>query len=286
MGERKVLNKYIPSDFDPSLVPKFKNTAAGRNKKSGLSVRMMIPFSMQCLTCGSFMYRGRKFNSKKEDVQGEKAKYLGIQRYRFYIKCTQCARSITFLTDPENGDYEMEDGAKRNFESWKKDKGDAGDKGEEGEGDKEVKENTIEALEERVMASRREMKDMDELEEIRALNDRHIDVGQVEDALKQEDNEEDMELNEHDEEMIRNVRFGYKVKRLDDAEDVPPGTKASVPLPPPEPKPEKPTVKPPVILKRKRKVGEGEPAKKKAVEVPAPSSLSLLGGYGSDSESD
>ena len=95
MGERKVLNRYFPPDFDPALVPKrkwdpFKQT----------EVRMMIPFSLQCNKCGEFMYRGKKFNTRKEDVQGED--YLGIRKYRFYLKCITCSNEIAFKILPRD----------------------------------------------------------------------------------------------------------------------------------------------------------------------------------------
>jgi hypothetical protein len=48
MGERKVLNKYIPSDFDPKLVPRGK-----KPKDDLVTVRMMLPFTIQCSTCST-----------------------------------------------------------------------------------------------------------------------------------------------------------------------------------------------------------------------------------------
>ena len=86
---------------------------------------MMLPFTVQCKTCGEFMYMGKKFNSMKENAQGEK--YKGIQIIRFYIKCSTCSKEMTFKTDPENGDYTMESGGSRTFEMWK-------EKGTESEG--------------------------------------------------------------------------------------------------------------------------------------------------------
>ncbi|CAF3870733.1 unnamed protein product [Rotaria magnacalcarata] len=110
MSERKVLNKYYPPDFDPSKLPRAK-----RSKNRQFTIRLMAPCNMRCKTCGEYIYKGKKFNARKEDVMGDS--YLGIQIYRFYIKCTKCLREITFKTDPANGDYELEHGAMRNFES-------------------------------------------------------------------------------------------------------------------------------------------------------------------------
>ena len=56
MGERKVISKYYPPDFDPAKVP--------RGKKADLNmlkVRMMLPMSIRCGTCGTFMAKVRVF---------------------------------------------------------------------------------------------------------------------------------------------------------------------------------------------------------------------------------
>ncbi|KAK3637410.1 Pre-mRNA-splicing factor cwf16 [Elasticomyces elasticus] len=115
MSERKVLQKYYPPDFDPA---KLERRQKGP-KSTGLkvqTVRLMAPFSMKCLACGEYIYKGRKFNARKETTE---EKYYAITIYRFYIRCTRCSAEITFRTDPKHMDYECERGAKRNFEVWR-----------------------------------------------------------------------------------------------------------------------------------------------------------------------
>ena len=92
MGERKVLNKYFPPDFDPSQVPRKR-----MDEKFSMNIRMMMPMSIQCNACGDYLYKGKKFNTRKETILGDT--YLGLRIYRFYFKCTACNSVITIKTD-------------------------------------------------------------------------------------------------------------------------------------------------------------------------------------------
>ncbi|KAM0788964.1 hypothetical protein ACM66B_003037 [Microbotryomycetes sp. NB124-2] len=165
MSERKVLNKYYPPNFDPSLI---KRRKLGKDRQQ--VVRLMAPFSMRCNTCGEYIYKGKKFNARKETVQGED--YYGIKIFRFYIKCTACSAEITFKTDPKNTDYQAEHGASRNFEPWR----------DTGEQEKDIdkldlleqqeEEDAMAKLESKAIDSKREMDILDALQEIKARNSR------------------------------------------------------------------------------------------------------------------
>mmetsp|Transcript_16833 Transcript_16833/g.23163 ORF Transcript_16833/g.23163 Transcript_16833/m.23163 type:complete len:276 (+) Transcript_16833:2-829(+) len=123
------------------------------------------------------MYKGKKFNSKKEDVEGDT--YMGIKKFRFYIKCSVCSAEITFKTDPKNADYECESGASRNFEVWR-------DNAVSLEEDAKLREeedklDAMKALENRTIDNKVEMDVLDALDEIKAINQRHerIDTNQL-----------------------------------------------------------------------------------------------------------
>jgi len=167
MGERKVLNKYYPPDFDPTKIPRRR-----RPKNEQYTVRMMVPMSIRCLSCGEYIYKGKKFNSKKETVIGED--YHRVKIFRFYIKCPRCSSEITIKTDPKNSDYSCEMGATRNLEGWR-------------EGEKKMEEfrkkreeeeegNLLKAIEHKAFDSKREMEIADALDEIRTLNARQSKV--------------------------------------------------------------------------------------------------------------
>lgn len=167
MSERKVLNKYYPPDFDPSKIPRMKLP-----KNRQYTVRLMAPFNMRCKTCGEYIYRGKKFNARKEDVEGDD--YCGIRIYRFYIKCTRCLQEISFRTDPRNTDYEIEEGATRNFMALKL--AQEQEKREEEEAKEEEASNPMKLLENRTQQSKFEIEQMECLEELKDLNRRHYNI--------------------------------------------------------------------------------------------------------------
>lgn len=167
MAERKVLIKYYPPNFDPDRLIKNK-----RPKDKQDNVRMMLPMSLRCSTCGNYLYIGTKFNMRKETCLDED--YLGIRIYRFYLKCTQCYAEITFKTDPKNSDYVVEHGGVRNYEPWR-------DVQAAEEALKELKENEEEGnamkfLENKTYDSKREMDILDALDEIKHLNQKKAQV--------------------------------------------------------------------------------------------------------------
>ncbi|KAK9712831.1 Pre-mRNA-splicing factor cwf16 [Basidiobolus ranarum] len=299
MSERKVLNKYFPPDFDPALIPRRKLPKDKRH-----TVRLMTPFSMRCDTCGEYFHKGKKFNAKKETVEGET--YHSIKIFRFYIRCPRCSAEITFKTDPKNADYVAEHGAKRNFEPWREEEV-AGEENK-AEREQEEKENPLKALENRTLDSKREMEILDALDEIRTRNAKNERVA-VDNILEKLTNSDPIvaarvraELKDDEvAKAIFNTADGESVKRIVDEE---------------EPDPVElvraisgfngPTFTAPVETKR-RKVGgskfgalvmkssdtskavsvKSDPPETKADAAPSSSGLSsLLGAYDSDSGSD
>ncbi|CAL8582406.1 Pre-mRNA-splicing factor cwf16 [Xanthoria parietina] len=284
MSERKVLTKYYPPDFDPSKLVRTRtprgDVPAGPKVQT---VRLMAPFSMKCTSCGEYIYKGRKFNARKETTD---EKYYAISIFRFYIRCTRCSAEITFKTDPKGMDYTCERGAKRNFEVWR-----AGGATPAGETDEERldrleaemgEKSAMEELEAKVVDAKQEMAIADALDEIRTRNARNEraaaggEVGGV-DVVEEEMDAERRRGEREDEEMARRAfmtEMGEKVRRIGEGEgEEEEGSEALVAtkgnkglmLPPPLPSSAVPTFK--RVVKKKKDLGAALGIKKKPALV-------------------
>jgi len=160
--ERKVFQKYYPPDFDPSKIPKAKGP-----KNRQFIQRVMAPFNMQCNTCHEYIYKGKKFNMRRETAEGES--YLGLKIFRFYFRCPNCLAEITFKTDIENVDYQAEHGSTRLFDAFKfyQEK----ERGKE-EQEEVEKADAMKMLEKRTKMSRIEMEALGQIEELQEANRR------------------------------------------------------------------------------------------------------------------
>jgi hypothetical protein len=298
MSERKVLSKYYPPEFDPSKITRTPRHLRPTGPKI-ITVRLMAPFSMKCTACGEYIYKGRKFNARKETTD---EKYLKIQIFRFYIRCTRCSAEITFKTDPKNMDYTCERGAKRNTEPWR----DTAKMEEVNETDEErldrlereeaeenelQERNAMEELEQRMMDSKREVQVADALDEIRVRNARiergerggkeEVALASVKDTME----EERLRAEREDEETARRAFAEAKPQQeqLDQRIEINEETITSMPdsmsMPPPPP----PTFERKKIVKKP--VTPGLAKVKKAEPQPAAPAPSLgLADYGSDSD--
>mmetsp|Transcript_13773 Transcript_13773/g.26723 ORF Transcript_13773/g.26723 Transcript_13773/m.26723 type:complete len:314 (-) Transcript_13773:122-1063(-) len=166
MGDRKEINKYYNPDFDIRRLPRQKV-----DRDAATDIRLMLPFGLTCIECGNTMAKQLKVNATKETAKG--MEYLGVRRFRFRFKCTRCKARITFLTDPQNADYELESGGKRGYDFTfeRKKEEQAADKAKQEEAQEdETADSSMRKLEDRTLNSKVEMETMEALEDLQAQN--------------------------------------------------------------------------------------------------------------------
>lgn len=267
MAERKVLNKYYPPDFDPSKLYKAKKE---RKIENGFVVRMMLPMSVKCKTCGEYLYIGTKFNMRKVPCYEE---YLGIRVHRFLFKCTRCSAELAMKTDPKNSDYICEKGAERNYEPgrdmesavavFKK------KKMMEEEGD------AMKSLENRTFDSKKEMDVLDALNEVRLQNKRHA-CPDTDGMIKMVSNEHALDITTDDQEKLKifksqrfilqeEVKEEEQKKEKQKTEEAKKKENETPEIPPPAPvKPPAPTAfKNPFLKVKKKEPAQGQGQEKK-----------------------
>jgi len=153
------------------------------------------------------MYMGKKFNSMKENADGEKFK--GIQIIRFYIKCGTCSNQMSFKTDPENDDYVMESGGTRTFEMWQETNAVAASNLEERID--EDKDDAMTALENRTKDTQKMVDMLDALDELKAVSQRNerMDASALLTSVDGRRKNPD-DLDADDEALVKSISFGKK----------------------------------------------------------------------------
>jgi hypothetical protein len=217
MSERKVLTKYYPPDFDPSKITRTRGPKQVGPRQQ--VVRLMAPFSMKCTACGEFIYKGRKFNARKETAE---EKYLNIPIYRFFIRCTRCSGEIVFRTDPKNMTYVAERGAKRNFEPWRKEETEETDMERlDRIEQEELEKDAMSELEAKTHDAKTEMAVADALDEIRSRNARNEGINNLGEMVIVKDTVDDeRERQEREDQEAARRAFesatGEKIRRINE----------------------------------------------------------------------
>lgn len=121
MAERKAVNKYYPPEWTPSKgsINKFRGTHALRERARKLHmgiliIRFEMPFNIWCGGCNSHIGMGVRYNAEKSKV----GMYYTTPIYKFRMKCHLCTNHFEIQTDPQNLDYVILNGARRQEGRW------------------------------------------------------------------------------------------------------------------------------------------------------------------------
>lgn len=227
MADGKVMQKYIPPDFDPETLRKNKDLLRSIHRASGtkkrqrggrmMDMRMMFPFTLCCESCKDFVYVGTKFNSKVERIRG--VDYLSIPIWRFYGRCPHCRHQIVFRTDPKNTDYVLESGGTRTYDPHR-DAGLATEALKQAQ-DKEMQEDAVKALEIKSYSTAEELKSMAALDELRRINRQFLskNVEASEFALQKLQERAEQDEDKLDEEEMAEARLHFLKRDFEDDDD-------------------------------------------------------------------
>ncbi|ETN60187.1 coiled-coil domain-containing protein 130 [Anopheles darlingi] len=121
MGERKGQNLYYPPDYDPKAggLNKWQGTHALRERARKihlgiLIIRFEMPYNIWCDGCKNHIGMGVRYNAEKKKV----GMYYSTPVYQFRMKCHLCDNHFEIKTDPQNLDYVIISGARRQENRW------------------------------------------------------------------------------------------------------------------------------------------------------------------------
>ncbi|XP_050086709.1 coiled-coil domain-containing protein 130 homolog [Anopheles aquasalis] len=121
MGERKGQNLYYPPDYDPRAggLNKWQGTHALRERARKihlgiLIIRFEMPYNIWCDGCKNHIGMGVRYNAEKKKV----GMYYSTPIYQFRMKCHLCDNHFEIKTDPQNLDYVIISGARRQENRW------------------------------------------------------------------------------------------------------------------------------------------------------------------------
>ncbi|RWS22867.1 coiled-coil domain-containing protein 130-like protein, partial [Leptotrombidium deliense] len=121
-AERKAVNKYYPSDWDPrkhGSINKFRGSHPLRERarkihEGILVVRFEMPYNIWCEGCNNHIGMGVRYNAQKSKT----GMYYSTPIYKFRMKCHLCDSHFEMQTDPKNLDYVILNGARRQERRW------------------------------------------------------------------------------------------------------------------------------------------------------------------------
>jgi len=121
MAERKATNKYYPPEWTPSKgsINTFKGSHPLRERARKLDqgilvIRFELPFNVWCDGCNNHLGMGVRYNAEKSKI----GMYHTTPLYQFRMKCHLCDSHFVIKTDPQNLDYIVVSGARRQERRW------------------------------------------------------------------------------------------------------------------------------------------------------------------------
>ena len=161
----------------------------------------MAPFSMKCTACNHYIYKGTKFNAKKEATG---TKYLdSIPIYRFTIRCPGCMANLSFITDPGNADYTVDQGCQRSYEPWRQEQQLAAERKAKRLAEEQA--DPLKALENKAADSKRQMRAIEELHALGQQSALREQLAQQQ--TQQEQQQQDIEYNDRSDALMKKTVY-------------------------------------------------------------------------------